>query len=233
MAQNNDKIEVYLESSQKKTFAVALDWPGWCRSGRDEATALQTLYVYGPRYARAIEPAQLGFQLSAKVSDLEVVERVKGDTTTEFGTPGRALRRDAWPVEPGEQERWVAAVKACWQAFDAAVQAAAGKTLSKGPRGGGRDLEKIVEHVLGGDDAYLVALGGKFKPEKEASPEQALAQVRQAMLETLAVSVRGEIPERGPRGGLRWKPRDFVRRWAWHELDHAWEIEDRIVDRAS
>ncbi len=88
-------------------------------------------------------------------------------------------------------------------------------------------MEKIVEHVLGGDAAYLTALGGKFKPGKEASPEQALRQVRQAMLETLAASIRGELPERGPRGGLHWPPRYFVRRWAWHELDHAWEIEDR------
>ena len=38
----------------------------------------------------------------------------------------------------------------------------------------------------------------------------------------------GEMPERGPRGGVLWKPRYFVRRAAWHALDHAWEIEDRL-----
>src|SRR5512135_1455484 len=132
MAQDKRKIEVSLETGQKKTFASALDWPGWCRSGRDEASALQTLFEYGPRYARAIEPAQIGFQIPSGVSELVVVERVKGDTTTEFGTPGRVLARDSRPVEAGELERWVAAVKACWQAFDAAVRAATGKTLSKG-----------------------------------------------------------------------------------------------------
>jgi hypothetical protein len=26
----------------------------------------------------------------------------------------------------------------------------------------------------------------------------------------------------------RWPPRYVVRRAAWHVLDHAWEIEDRI-----
>jgi hypothetical protein len=26
-----------------------------------------------------------------------------------------------------------------------------------------------------------------------------------------------------------WPPRYFVRRVAWHVLDHAWEIEDRIL----
>jgi len=41
--------------------------------------------------------------------------------------------------------------------------------------------------------------------------------------------VRGEIPHQGPRGGALWTPRYFVRRVAWHTVDHLWEIEDRIV----
>jgi hypothetical protein len=27
---------------------------------------------------------------------------------------------------------------------------------------------------------------------------------------------------------VHWTPRYFVRRMAWHELDHAWEIEARV-----
>ena len=34
MARSSDKMDVYLEVGQKRTFAGALDWPGWCRSGR-------------------------------------------------------------------------------------------------------------------------------------------------------------------------------------------------------
>jgi hypothetical protein len=44
----------------------------------------------------------------------------------------------------------------------------------------------------------------------------------------LVASVRGELPTEGPRGGVRWSARYTVRRAAWHTLDHAWEIEDRI-----
>ena len=47
------------------------------------------------------------------------------------------------------------------------------------------------------------------------------------MLEALAASVRGEVPQEGPRGGKKWSGRYFVRREAWHVLDHTWEIEDR------
>jgi hypothetical protein len=51
MARSN-KIDVYLEAGQKRTFAGALAWPGWCRNGRDETSALQALFDYGPAGAR-------------------------------------------------------------------------------------------------------------------------------------------------------------------------------------
>ncbi len=41
------KIKIYLEIGQKRTFAGAIDWPGWCRSGKDEELALQALLDYG------------------------------------------------------------------------------------------------------------------------------------------------------------------------------------------
>ena len=115
---------------------------------------------------------------------------------------------------------------ACWGAFDAAVLAATGKTLSKGPRGGGRELPEMAQHVRDVDLAYLSSLGSKLKLTGD-DPALAFAQVRQAILTTLVAAVHGEVPARGPRGGLRWTPRYFVRRLAWHELDHAWELEDR------
>lgn len=223
-----EQIDVYLEVAQKRTFAVALDWPGWCRSGRDEAAALKALWAYGPRYARLLDSTQLGFLAPVEVADLRVVERLEGNATTEFGAPALALARDAQPVEPAELERWQVLLQAIWRALDAAVLAAQGKVLSTGPRGGGRVLEKIVEHVVAADVAYLGALG--CKPEWSASQdaEQALAQLRQAILSGLGAAVRGELPTHGPRGRQYWTARYFVRRLAWHALDHVWEIEDRV-----
>jgi hypothetical protein len=46
-------------------------------------------------------------------------------------------------------------------------------------------------------------------------------------LETVRASASGELPERGPRGGVRWTARYYVRRVAWHVIAHAWEIERR------
>jgi hypothetical protein len=158
---------------------------------------------------------------------LLVVDRLKGDATTNFGAPGRALPRDSEPVGQDELHRYQTVLKACWRALDRAAQAASGRTLSKGPRGGGRNLAKVIEHVRDVDASYLSSLGGKLKPGEQDEPNQALANVRQAILDTLAAAARGEVPARGPRGGARWTPRYFVRRLAWHELDHAWELEDR------
>jgi hypothetical protein len=143
MAQSANHIEVAVEIGQTRTFAGALDWPGWCRSGRDEAAALQALYDYGPRYARALRTTRLAFRAPSEASALVVVERLTGNTTTNFGAPNLALSHDTKPIELAELQRWQAVLNACWRTFDAAVQAATGQTLRTGPRGGGRDVTKI------------------------------------------------------------------------------------------
>ena len=58
-------------------------------------------------------------------------------------------------------------LRACWRAFDRAAAKAEGVELRKGPRGGGRDLDQIVEHVLDADGAYLGALGGGSRRAKD------------------------------------------------------------------
>lgn len=220
-------IDVYVEVGSRRTFAAALDWPGWCRPGRDEATALQTLCEFGPRYARILRPARLSFRAPKDTSAFVVVERLAGNATTDFGAPDRAPAGDAQPLTDAELKRLQAILKACWRAFDATVDLAEGQALRTGPRGGGRTLDKIVEHVLGAEHSYLTALGGKAPQSKSVA--LSLELTRQAMLETLKDSAHGEIAEYGPRGGKRWSPRYFVRREAWHVLDHVWEIEDRLT----
>ncbi len=68
-------MDIYLEIGKKRTIAVAIDWPGWCRSAFTEESAIQSLFDYAPRYARALQISRLSFVLSKVISDLVVVER--------------------------------------------------------------------------------------------------------------------------------------------------------------
>ena len=227
MARSSRKTQVYLELGKKRTFAGAIDWPGWCRSGRDEESSLRALADYGPRYARALRPARLGFEAPADVTSLAVAERLQGNATTDFGAPDASPADDARPFESRDLPRVRAILKACWRALDAAADAASGKPLRKGPRGGGRDLEAILEHVQGADAGYLNALGWKSAEDTRDDLDRRMERTREAVLTALKAAAAGRIPRRGPRGGVRWTARYFVRRLAWHTLDHAWEIEDR------
>ena len=229
VAKERTPIPVYLEVGQKRTFAGALEWPGWCRGGRDEASALAALVEYGPRYAGIFSSTRLAFTPPADPEAFAVAERLIGNSTTDFGAPDLAPRHDAEPFDEAERERSEAILAAIWRAFDQAVSAAEGWELRKGPRGGGRDRDGIVRHVLGADAGYLRRLAQTFNQDDDVPLSDELERTRAAILTALAAAARGEIPEEGPRGGKIWTPRYYVRRVAWHTLDHAWEIEDRML----
>jgi hypothetical protein len=219
-----DKIRVYLEIGKQKTFAGAIDWPGWNRSGKDEKLALQILLTYSSRYADAIRTSGLVFSLPASVDELLVVERFSGNASTDFGVPSLAPSGDMDPVSDEELARFKALLQACWHRFDEIAASAVGKELRKGPRGGGRDLDKIIEHVRLAETAYIGKIGGKFDGKNRIE----FPMLRQAVLQALEAVTKGHVPQTGPRGGKLWSPRYFVRRAAWHMLDHTWEIEDRL-----
>lgn len=225
----NSRTKIYLESGSRRVFAGALDWPGWCRSGKDEEAAVRALFDYRLRYERALKGADMDFHPPEEAGNLIIVERLKGDATTDFGAPGKAPALDSKPMDAADLARSTAILKACWRSFDRAVKKSEGGELRKGPRGGGRTLEEIIRHSLEADAAYLGKIGWACKTDAEADPGAELRRIRAAILEGLAASAAGKLPATGPRGGSRWTARYFVRRAAWHVLDHAWEIEDRSV----
>lgn len=215
--------DVYVEKGARRTFASAIAWPGWSRAGRDESSALESLFAYAPRYAKVVSRSRLGFEPPPEASDLVVVERVPGTTTTDFGAPDVQASLDVRPVDRAELTRMTSILRASWRAFDRAAEAASGLELRPGPRGGGRSLRAIGEHVAGAEAGYLGRLAWT------APRDAPLDAVRGAVLDALSAAVEHGVEERGPRGGRRWTARYFVRRVAWHALDHTWEIEDRTA----
>jgi hypothetical protein len=94
-------MDIYLEIGKKKTFAGSIKWPGWCRSGRDEASALQALADYAPRYAWVMQEQGIAFEAPADVSCFNVIERLKGTATTDFGAPDIAPASDDRSMDEG------------------------------------------------------------------------------------------------------------------------------------
>ena len=210
--------DVYIEAGNKRVFACAYDWPGWCRSGKDEAGALAALESYAKRYAPVAKRARQPF--SAADGKFRVVERIRGSANTDFGVPHEVAKKDTTPLSAADGKRLSTLVSAAWAVFDEIARTAPPE-LKKGPRGGGRDRDEIVDHVIGADGIYARKLGVRLAvPPRTDSA--ALKAFRAAVLKALATGSKGtSLVEKG------WPQRYAARRIAWHALDHAWEIEDR------
>jgi hypothetical protein len=213
-------LRVVLEVAPKRSFASALDWPGWSRSAKSPDEALETLLGYAPRFAVVARRAKVAFRPPATLRGIEVVERLTGDGGTEFGVPGAAAAAEDEPISPSDLKRLVALLRAAWATFDATATKAEGITLSVGPRGGGRQVPKMIRHVREAEAAYLHQLGSR-------AGASTMAALRDAFIAALTARAIGEAVPDPNKVRKAWGPRYAVRRSAWHALDHAWEIEDR------
>ena len=227
-----EAVAVYLEVAPKRSFAGAIEWPGWTRGSRTPDEALARLAEYGTRYARVVAETVGGFRPPADASGFVVNERLAGGAGTDFGAPSAFPTADCRPVDEAELDRLTTILRACWSTFDRTADAAVGITLRTGPRGGGRHLEKIVGHAAESEEAYLNALGARAPKTPGADVAGRWAVVRAAIVDALAARVHGESPANPSNTQKPWTPRFFVRRSAWHLLDHAWEIEDRSTPEA-
>jgi hypothetical protein len=216
-----EPIPIYLELGDKKVFACSVDFPGWCRGAKTEEAAMEALVGYAPRYAEVARLAKVAFPAPAKAGErFEVVERVKGKGATDFGIPHEVTRADAEPLTARQAARQVELMRAAWVVLDRVAKASPAE-LRKGPRGGGRDRDKMLDHVLGAEAAYARKLGIKH-PQPEVGDRKAITALRDELAEAL-----GGTSDGSPLVPKGWPPRYAMRRIAWHVLDHAWEMQDR------
>lgn len=220
-------VRIVLEVAPKRSFASALDWPGWSRGGKTPDEALAALLAYAHRYARVASRAKLSFQAPKTVRGLEIVERLRGDAATEYGVPRTAASTEDEPLPPHDLERLVPCLRACWSVFDQVARQAVGAELALGPRGGGRNLEKIIGHVRDGEAAYLTKLGSRAPSASDEAPDRPMTLLRRTFIDTVTARATGQPLANPSRTKTSWSPRYAVRRAAWHVMDHAWEIEDR------
>ncbi len=194
---------VYVEEGKNSVFAVSLGWPGWCRRAKTTDLAIESLDVYGERYAKIVtSPFRPG--------PFEIVGTVKGNATTDFGAPDARGPWDHEALSATELSRQIAVLQDCWNYFDLTVESAP-STLRKGPRGRGRDRDAIADHVREAERAYCSRVGFRVAPRTPWDEQ------RDVVMTTL----------RSISSSAKWPVAYALRRIAWHIVDHAWEIEDK------
>jgi len=210
-------VPVFLEVGSKRIFASAADWPGWCRTAKTEELTLEALLAYAPRYEVVARHAGIAFPSAIELS---VVEQQPGDATTDFGAPSTTAEAEREKLTAAKAKRQVALVRAAWAVLEE-IAAQSPAELRKGPRGGGRDRDKMLDHVVGAECAYARKIGLKIK-QPTFDDDDAVAAMRDEIAAVLGSTSDGSpVVERG------WTSRYTARRIAWHALDHAWEMQDR------
>ncbi len=203
-----------------KLFATALDYPGWSRGVARRAgleAALEALDAYRERYATVAAAGQVPFR---PPRTFDVVETRDGDASTDFGVASIGFAADEEPWTAAEARRQVALLRGAWQELDRLARESSA-TLLRGPRGGGRDRDDIVRHVVEAERGYARRLDVRHPPFDPFDLE-AREALRGEVVEVL-LAARDMTPatERG------WTPRYALRRFTWHVVDHVWEIEDK------
>jgi hypothetical protein len=223
-----DRIRVMIELGRKKPVAVAVafDWPGWERSGKSEEDALRVLDTYRARYARVAELAGVTEEFSGN-DEPAVVERVEGIGMTDFyGLSMKAAGPEQEQMSDAQCERKIALLRACWTYFDD-VASRVSAELRKGPRGGGRDRERIIQHVNNVETGDFALKVGVITPTEAWRDPGALHAYREAFC--------AAIREHNARGtsARNWTVQFVIRHSAYHLMDHAWEMEDRDLSSDS
>jgi len=220
-----DELRVTLElgSKGKQVVAVAPDWPGLERGAKSEEAAVARLEAYLPRYAPVAQLAGMSAQFAAIATSpttVDVVERYTGTGSTDFwGISFAFSRLDTEAMSSEDLERDLTLMQACWAFFDA-VRARVSAELQKGPRGGGRDRDRIVRHVLATELDWAVKLGVRTA-DGALETDEGVSAHRDAYRTAIRALYAQGLPARS------WPLRYLIRHTAFHTLDHAWEMEDK------
>jgi len=206
----------------KRAVAFGIDWPGWSRGAKSTELALEMLESYRERYRPVARLAGLGREFEA-AGPLEIVEDKIGTGSTDFwGISFSPSAAEHGPMSEAELERGITLLRACWGFFDD-VAARVSPEMRKGPRGGGRDRDRIIRHTIRTESEDFAKQVGLRIAEEAALTPDGLRQHRAAYVAAMRAYNAGEVSRR-----MRsWTLPFLIRHSAYHTLDHAWEMEDK------
>ena len=206
----------------RKSVAFSLDWAGWERGAKTGELALETLGAYRERYRPIADLAGMSSDFDA-AGPLEVVEDMVGTPSVDFwGISFSPSSLEPEPMNDADLERGITLLQACWAYFDA-VAARVSPQMRQGPRGGGRDRDRIIRHVIRNESEDFAKQVGLRIPEEAALTPEGLRQHRESYIPAMRAYNRGEVSRRMRTWNLPY----LIRHSAYHTLDHAWEMEDK------
>jgi hypothetical protein len=209
-------------TKDKRSVAFSLDWPGWSRGAKTADLALETLEAYRERYRPVAKLAGMVEEFDAG-GPLEVVEDRVGTGSTDFwGISFSPSSTEHGPMGEEELERKITILQACWRFFDD-VAARVSPEMRKGPRGGGRDRNRIIRHTIRNESEEFAKQVGLRIPEEAALSPEGLKRHRETYVEAMRAYNAGKID----RPMRSWTLPFLIRHSAFHTLDHAWEMEDK------
>ena len=216
---NPMRVTLEIGPKGKKVVAVAPDWPGLERGAKTGEAAIERLLSYVPRYAAV---AKLAGMESAFATNpvVDVVETYPGTGSTDFWGISFAFSSiDQQAMSEEALERELTLMQACWAFFDN-VRSHVSAELQKGPRGGGRDRDRIVRHTFGAEQDWANKLG-VLTPLDVLMTNEGLKTYREAYCNAIRTLHSQNKMAR------TWPLRYLIRHTAYHSLDHAWEMEDK------
>ncbi|HEX6818903.1 MAG TPA: hypothetical protein VF120_11050, partial [Ktedonobacterales bacterium] len=155
---HNLRVMLEIGPKGKRVAAVAPDWPGLERGAKTPEAAIEQLWSYLPRYAPVAKLAGMDAAFAA-ITTVDLVERYPGTGSTDFWGISFAFSTiDQQDLSSEELNRELTLMQACWAFFDD-VHARVSEEMRKGPRGGGRDRDRIVGHTIRTEQEWAKKLG--------------------------------------------------------------------------
>lgn len=212
----------------KRSVAFALDWPGWSRGAKRAELALETLESYRGRYRPIAALAGLSEEFDA-AGALDVVETRVGTGSTDFwGISFSPSAAEQGPMTEAELDRGITILQACWTFFDGVAERVSAE-MRKGPRGGGRDRDRIIRHTIRTEsEDFAKQVGLRIAEEAALSPD-GLRHHRETYVAAMRAYNAGEVERPMRSASLPY----LIRHSAFHTLDHAWEMEDKDLSTAT
>ena len=212
----------------KRSVAFSIDWPGWSRGAKTADDALAALESYRARYRPVAQLAKMTAEFDA-AGPLDVVEDKVGTGSTDFWAISfSASAAEQEPMDEADLERGNHAPAGV---LDVLRRRSRHASLRRCARGRGE-----ADATVTASSATSFATRARISRtrsacgfrRKGALTPDALRKYRRDYVAAMRAYNAGEVTKR-----MRsWTLAFLIRHSAFHNLDHAWEMEDKDLSAA-